>query len=357
MDRVIEEMPRKRRGWVVYIEQHKGGLTLALSAMFYAASWAVSLLSSWHTAGALMRSVGEAALVGGLCDYIALKMIFERRWYLPNSGVLPRNRIKLIDGIADTIENQWLTPEMIGRKLSDMNLVGRLGTYLQELKLYDVLGQAGLERIISNAIEYLESPEKRDRLENVLKRLLPKTVTRVYAVMNRLGAQSIGTRVAANLRKRLPELQNDPELRETIESAIHEFGAQLHDPDSYANQFAQKLIDNLVRRTVESSRGQITLMGRENLARLSDDQIRIQIESKTRTHLDWIRVNGGLFGAFFGLIFVLSRILSQNGSWRLAHFHFGIEEQSKVKPPVGFALPSAGLSPAPSIKDGGLRPC
>jgi uncharacterized membrane-anchored protein YjiN (DUF445 family) len=187
-----------------------------------------------------------------------------------------------------------------------------------------VLGQAGLERIISNAIEYLESPEKRDRLENVIKRLLPKTVTRVYAVMNRLGAQSIGTRVAANLRKRLPELQNDPELRETIESAIHEFGAQLHDPDSYANQFAQKLIDNMVRRTVESSRGQITLMVRENLARLSDDQIRIQIESKTRTHLDWIRVNGGLFGAFFGLIFALSRILSHNGPAILAHFHVGM---------------------------------
>jgi uncharacterized membrane-anchored protein YjiN (DUF445 family) len=265
--------------------------------------------------------MAEAALIGGLCDYIALKMIFERRWYLPNSGVLPRNRIKLIDGIADTIENQWLTPEMIGRKLSDMNLVGRLGTYMQELKLHDVLGQAGLERIISNAIEYLESPEKRDRLEGVLKRLLPKTVTRIYAVMNRLGAQSIGTRVAANLRKRLPELQNDPELRETIESSIHEFGAQLHDPDSYANQFAQKLIDNMVRRTVESSRGQITLMVRENLARLSDDQIRIQIESKTRTHLDWIRVNGGLFGAFFGLIFALSRILSHNGPAILAHIH------------------------------------
>ena len=154
--------------------------------------------------------------------------------------------------------------------------------------------------------------------------MLPKTVTRIYAVMSRFGAESIGARIAANLRKRLPELQNDPELRDTIESAIHEFGIQLHDPESYANQFAQRLIDNLVRRTVESSRGQITLMVRENLARLSDDQIRIQIESKTRTHLDWIRVNGGLFGAFFGLIFALSRILSHNGPAILAHFHIGM---------------------------------
>src|SRR5271163_708404 len=225
MDRQIKRIPGKRRGLLVFVERHKGDLTLAFSAVFYVVSWTVLRFSGWQTAGALMRSIGEAALVGGLCDYIALKMIFERRWDLPNSGVLPRNRAKLIDGIAATIENEWLTPQMIGRKLSDMDLVGRLGTYLQEMKLQDILGQAGLERIIGNAIDYLESPEKRESLEKVLKRLLPKTVTRIYAVMNRLGAQSIGARIAANLRKRLPELQNDPELRDTIESAIHEFGS------------------------------------------------------------------------------------------------------------------------------------
>ena len=303
---------------------HKGDLTLAFSALVYIVSIAALMFTRWRTASEIAVSMAEAALIGGLCDYIALKMIFERRWYLPNSGVLPRNRVKLVDGIAATIENEWLTPQMIGRKLGEMDLVGRLGSFLQELKLADVLGQAGLERILSQAIDYLESPEKRDRLEAILKRMLPKTVTRIYAVMSRLGADSIGARIAANLRKRLPELQNDPELRDTIESAIHELGGQLHDPESYANQLAQRLIDNLVRRTVEASRGQITQMVRENLARLSDDQIRIQIESKTRTHLDWIRVNGGLFGAFFGLAFALSRILSHNGPAILARFHIAM---------------------------------
>jgi len=303
---------------------HKGDLTLAFSALVYLVALAALMFTHWRTSSEIAVSMAEAALIGGLCDYIALKMIFERRWYLPNSGVLPRNREKLIDGIANTIEKEWLTPKMIGDKLSEMDLVRRLGSYLQELELTDVLGQAGLERILGQVIEYLESAEQRDRLEAILKRMLPKTVTRIYAVMSRLGADSIGARIAANLRKRLPELQNDPELRDTLESAIHEFGSQLHDPDSYANQLAQRLIDNLVRRTVEASRGQITQMVRENLGRLSDDQIRIQIESKTRTHLDWIRVNGGLFGAFFGLLFALSRILSHNGPAILAHFHIAM---------------------------------
>ena len=278
-----------------FFMNHKGDLTLAFSALVYLVSLSALMFTHWKASSEMAVSMAEAALIGGLCDYIALKMIFERRWYLPNSGVLPRNRVKLIDGIAATIENEWLTPQMIGRKLSDMDLVGRLGSYLQELKLSDVLGQAGLEQIISNAIEYLESPEKLDRLEAVLKRILPKTVTRIYAVMNRLGAQSIGVRIASNLRKRLPELQNDPELRATLESAIHEFGSQLHDPDSYANQLAQRFIDNMVRRTVEASRGQITADGQGEpgapLRRSDQDSDRIEdphaprLDSRQRRNL------------------------------------------------------------------------
>lgn len=303
---------------------HKGDLTLAFSAFVYVVSWTVLIFTHFRTGAEIAVSMAEAALIGGLCDYIALKMIFERRWYLPNSGVLPRNRAKLIDGIAATIENEWLTPLMIGRKLNEMDLVGRLGTFLEEIKLDDLLGQAGLERILNRAIEYMESPEDRDRLEAILKKALPKTFTRIYSVINRFGSQSITSRIAANLRKRLPEMRNDPELLRTFETAIHEFGEQLHDHDSYARKLAQRLIDALVSKTVEASRGQITHMVRENLGQLNDDQIRIQIESKTRTHLDWIRVNGGIFGALFGLLFALSRILSHNGPAIAAHFHLAM---------------------------------
>src|SRR4029077_87642 len=166
MDISIDAETRVRRpafSFTDFFLDHKGDLTLAFSFFVYVVSWAVLMFTRYKTGAEIAVSMAGAALIGGLCDYIALKMIFERRWYLPNSGVLPRNRAKLIDGIAATIENEWLTPQMIGRKLSDMDLVGRLGTYLQELTLNDILGQAGLERLISNAIDYLDSPEKRER--------------------------------------------------------------------------------------------------------------------------------------------------------------------------------------------------
>ncbi|HTR63877.1 MAG TPA: DUF445 family protein, partial [Candidatus Binataceae bacterium] len=268
------QMPARSAGLSEFILTHKGDLTLALSLAVYLVAGAMLILTRFHRSAEIAVSIAEAALIGGLCDYIALKMIFERRWYLPNSGVLPRNRQKLVDGIATTIENEWLTPQMIGARLSEMNLVSRLGTYLEEVKLQDVLGHRGVERLIARIIDYLESPEKREELEAMLRKALPTTFARIYGLMNRLGAETLTGRIAANLRRRLPEIQKDPELVRTVENAIHEFGTQLHDPDSYASQLAQRLIDQIVRRAVDTSKGQISHMVRENLARLSDEQIR-----------------------------------------------------------------------------------
>jgi uncharacterized membrane-anchored protein YjiN (DUF445 family) len=302
-----------------FIVSHKSDFTLALSALVYVISWLLLYFTAWTRLAGILVSMAEAALIGGLCDYIALKMIFEQRWYLPNSGVLPRNRVKLIQGIAATIENEWLTPQMIGRKLGELDLVGRLGMYVTEVKLDEVIGADGIDRLLNRAIAYLESPEESDHLDAILRKALPRTFARIYAVMNRFGAQTLNARIAANLRKRLPQLRNDPELLKTIESAIHDLGDQLRDPDSYVHGVACSMIDRLVGRAVEASRGQIAHMVRENLARLSDEQIRVQIESKTRTHLDWIRVNGGVFGAVLGLLFALSRLIAPAATAIVTH--------------------------------------
>jgi uncharacterized membrane-anchored protein YjiN (DUF445 family) len=303
-----------------FILSHKGDFTLALSALVYIVSRLLLYFTAWTKTSEILVSMAEAALIGGLCDYIALKMIFEQRWYLPNSGVLPRNRVRLIEGIATTIENEWLTPQMIERKLGEIDLVARLGTYLSEVKLNEVIGADGIDRLLNRAIDYLESLEESDHLDAILRKALPRTFARIYAVMNRFGAQSLNARIAANLRRRLPELRNDPELLKTVESAIHDFGDQLRDPDSYVDGVASSMIDRLVKSAVEASRGQIAHMVRENLARLSDEQIRVQIESKTRTHLDWIRVNGGVFGAVLGLLFAISRLIAPAATAIVNHF-------------------------------------
>jgi uncharacterized membrane-anchored protein YjiN (DUF445 family) len=322
MDRAFEQIPspEQRVGWLARLEQHKGGLTLGLSAIFYGASWAVSVMSPWHTAGALMRSVGEAALVGGLCDYIALKMIFERRWYLPNSGVLPRNRQKLIDGIASTIENQWLTPAMIEEKLRDLDLVKRLGRYLEDVSLEGVIDRTHLAGICQSIAQYARSPQLIDFLEERLEASAPRSV-RVANALGIVTYRKLSERIGQELSELLIDLPANAGLVRALEERIHSLGDELQQRESATRKAAERIMDTLVEHAVTASRGEIAQMVKDNLMRLSDEEIRQQIESRTRTHLDWIRVNGGIFGALFGALFGLLNYAAAHSAALMALVH------------------------------------
>src|ERR1700735_4085214 len=129
---------RERFSFTNFFLMHKGDLHVAFSFFVYLVSLAALMFTHWRTSSEIAVSMAEAALIGGLCDYIALKMLFERKWYLPNSGVLPRNRERIIQGIGKTVENEWLTPEMIHRKLTEYDLVTKIGRMLEQVSLRDV---------------------------------------------------------------------------------------------------------------------------------------------------------------------------------------------------------------------------
>jgi uncharacterized membrane-anchored protein YjiN (DUF445 family) len=304
----IAELTERGRRLVTYAEDHKGGITLSLSALLYLSSLAVSQWTAWPITGSLLRSTGEAALVGGMCDYIAIKMIFERRWYLPNSGVLPRNRQKLIDGIAATIESQWLTPQMIGTKLHELDLVKRLGRYLETLSVGEVLDRPQFARLCERIAEQVDSKAFVEFVEERMR----ASATRPIKVAHSVGLFSyhdLSMRVGKELSSAIAGLPTNEQLLSALETRLHYLGEELQQRDSPTRETAYRLMDMLVEHAVIASRGQITHTVKENLSRLSDDEIRRQIESRTRTHLDWIRVNGGMFGALFGLAFGLLNFL------------------------------------------------
>lgn len=297
--------------WRAFIENHKGDLTLLLSALAFAASWGILTLSPWHEAGEVARSISEASLVGGLCDYIALKMIFERRWYLPHSGVLPRNRQRLIDGLAATVETQWLTPAMIEKKLHEADLVKQLGRYLEGVSINGLIDHGNLSRICHIVARYVESEQLLEFFEERLRAVAPRPV-KLANSMGLLSYRAISLRVAAELSRIVRELPDNEPLNQALEARIHTLGEELQQRGSATRETAYRLMDTLVEYTVNACRGQIAAMVRDNLMRLDDEEIRRQIESRTRTHLDWIRVNGGIFGAVFGALFGIFNFAMQH---------------------------------------------
>jgi uncharacterized membrane-anchored protein YjiN (DUF445 family) len=277
----------------------KGDVALIASVLLYAAGWIVYLNFNAH-AGEVIRMAGEASLVGGLCDYIALKMLFERKWYLPNSGVLPRNRERIIQGIGKTVETDWLTPEMIHRKLTEYDLATKVGRWLEQVSLRDA-DLAFLEEQALRLAEWLKRPEVVDRIVEELRKLLE--IGPLLRVVERLLVNFEGKlrKFAENLPEMVTRFSHDPEFLNYLESEIHHLGARLQTADSSEREYVLRWVEEVLNRSVGNLRGEIARLVVENLNKKTDEQIRHQIESKTRTHLEWIRVNGSLFGALFGL--------------------------------------------------------
>jgi hypothetical protein len=159
-----------------------------------------------------------------------------------------------------------------------------------------------LERLCHEAAHYLEPDFVTAFLQRMTSRI--GTVRALDRVRIALARAVIG-KICDRARATVLDLPHNDQLIAVADETIHDLGANLRDEQSVIHKTADHWMEALVREVVVASRGEIARMVKENLGRLSDEAIRVQIESRTRTHLDWIRVNGGVFGAILGCMFAL----------------------------------------------------
>lgn len=71
----------------------------------------------------LLLHVTQAALIGGLADWFAVTALFEKPLGFPwHTALIPRNRAKMIDSIAITVERDLLSPALISERLARLRL-------------------------------------------------------------------------------------------------------------------------------------------------------------------------------------------------------------------------------------------
>lgn len=74
----------------------------------------------------LLLYTAEAGLVGALADLFAVTVLFRHpfgwRWF-PHTAIIPRNRDKLVDGVAYMVEEQLLNKDSIKEKVMQFRLV------------------------------------------------------------------------------------------------------------------------------------------------------------------------------------------------------------------------------------------
>ncbi len=77
--------------------------------------------------GGLLAAFGEAALVGGLADWFAVRALFVHPFGIPfpHTALIPRNRTRIIREIRELVLKEWLPLSLLRSKLEAFDFVGQ----------------------------------------------------------------------------------------------------------------------------------------------------------------------------------------------------------------------------------------
>ncbi len=147
---------------------------------------------SVHPAWGYVLAFAEAAMVGGLADWFAVTALFRHPLGLPipHTAIIPENKDRIADTMAAFLKANFLTPAVVARRMSGMNLALAAGTFLGEP------ARGGESRIRAGTAELFAE------------------------VLESLDPERLGGQVKAGLRKQLDHFEVSPMLGQMLEAAI-----------------------------------------------------------------------------------------------------------------------------------------
>jgi uncharacterized membrane-anchored protein YjiN (DUF445 family) len=116
-----------------------------------------ALLPFW---GGLIFAFGEAALVGGLADWFAVRALFAHPFGIPfpHTAIIPRNRRRIIREISALVQDEWLPRSLLTAKVESFDLVGQgVLPIIEPLKphLREVLRSLGRDVLDDLSLQHL----------------------------------------------------------------------------------------------------------------------------------------------------------------------------------------------------------
>ncbi|MFA9201205.1 MAG: DUF445 domain-containing protein [Cypionkella sp.] len=104
------------------------GLLVAMAGIYVLTGQYLGL----HPSIGYLNAFAEAAMVGGLADWFAVTALFRRPLGLPipHTAIIPENKDRIADTMAAFLQDNFLTPAVVARRMQDMNLAKAVGDYL-----------------------------------------------------------------------------------------------------------------------------------------------------------------------------------------------------------------------------------
>ena len=183
--------------------KHKGELSLGLALLGLCAT---TLLSPIHPTWwfSILQQGFEAATVGALADWLAVKMLFDEITIggiriVPASGIIPRKQEAIAKGAGRLVAEEWLSSDTIQRILDEIDFTEMLADELGRWRQSDRFSV--FRRRLGEALaDWLDEMETRDRVSRWLEENLGKISVSTWFVKHGTPMD-----VERNLERLLPE--------------------------------------------------------------------------------------------------------------------------------------------------------
>lgn len=145
-------------------------LLVFMAVVFVAANHFVGV----HPAVGYVRAFAEASMVGGIADWFAVTALFRHPLGLPipHTAIIPRNKDRIGDTLADFIRSNFLTPLVVARRLESVDVAAAVARWLVAPRTSAARG-TGLPHLVTRLVDALDhqaiSTMVRDAAANKLR--------------------------------------------------------------------------------------------------------------------------------------------------------------------------------------------
>jgi uncharacterized membrane-anchored protein YjiN (DUF445 family) len=105
------------------------GLLLVMAVTFVVTRW----LQPQYPGLGYVKAFAEAAMVGGLADWFAVTALFRHPLGLPipHTAIIPRNKDRIGEALAHFINENFLVPSVVARRMRNIDVAGAAGRFLR----------------------------------------------------------------------------------------------------------------------------------------------------------------------------------------------------------------------------------
>ena len=263
------------------------GLLVVMAGVFVAAR-ALEPQYSWL---GYVKAFSEAAMVGGLADWFAVTALFRHPLGIPipHTAIIPRNKDRIGEALARFLQENFLIPGVVARRMQKLDVAGVAGRFLQTPAGQGTRIRAGASRLIADMFESLDD----ERLGGIIKGAISSRLrkTEISPLLGHALASAI------NEDRHVPMLEaairwtaraldaNEPLIRDMVHKKAN-WALKLAGLDA---KLADAIINGLRKLTAEMSTDPghpVRIKVEEALAQLAND---LQTRPETRERVEAIK--------------------------------------------------------------------